>query len=942
MIPSFLAWILLVTLAGAVLADAWLPWRDRTDALERLVLTLGLGYAWSVVAGLALNATPWGVRGATFVGATLLLAVVVAGAQRWRGGQACGRPRPLDRRIWLAVAAVIAFAALFRLPNLGWSEFQGDEALVLHKAAATIDGRHDAIYVHKKGPAEILITAEVYAVQRRIDEGTARLPFAVAMLAGLAALIVVGRGLFGARVGLMAAVILSLNGFFIAFGRVVQYQALVFLFGTLAVWCAWRYRWSAPSPPPSILPLPQTWGRGSGGEGLRPSDEDRQPSDEDLPNDAPRWLLLTALFLACGLLSHYDAALVAPAIAYLVVARWRAVPGSLRRERLAVAAGFALGTALLAAFYVPLVRHPYFQSTTLKYLVEVRLGGGGSEGGGAPYNALPKWMGLANFYSSAYYLVALDLLVAAAVTARLVRRWPRAGWAAAAFGVLAIPALVLRPEWFALTDDIEGRSWAILVIGVALALVVLAAPRDPAWTTTALWLAAPVLFYATLVEAPRTHFHIVFPALSLIAALPITAVWNRQYPAPSIGGGVGERSSPGAGALGRPVARIALASLTLVGAYSAFYAWMVFVQHDVAYKRAYPAVKVAGAWYPFAELPGSGWFGFPYRAGWKAIGSVDADITGDYDSNEEPAVTAWYTRGKPRCGEAPRDVFIASRVQDRQPVLDPDADEVPDAPPSAAELSAKGYRLLGTYEGGAGDEIAQWALSTSLKVNEPYTPYRIRQGNGLFHPAFGGYPLHGMFDRLTDPRYDAGLPLDDPQRLIDQRRDDRFGQPALTGLSGWRSDAGGIGDGSWAAMDTVGHTGPTQTIGTMPGERLVLTLAWSMLAPSIPPNSQVFVHIEREGERLIGQADGPPRPPVETVCGKPRALSSLAVGESVLDRRVIDIASDAPPGEYDLLVGIYDYESGERMPVTGGPDAGQNRVRLTTIRVVDSPPENSP
>ena len=82
---------------------------------------------------------------------------------------------------WLAVAAVIAFAALFRLPILAWSEFQGDEALVLHKAAATIDGRHDAIYVHKKGPAEILITAEVYAVQRRIDEGTARLPFAVAM-----------------------------------------------------------------------------------------------------------------------------------------------------------------------------------------------------------------------------------------------------------------------------------------------------------------------------------------------------------------------------------------------------------------------------------------------------------------------------------------------------------------------------------------------------------------------------------------------------------------------------------------------------------------------------------------------------------------------------------------------------------------------------------------
>ena|GEM_PF-514727 len=907
MIPSFLGWLILVALAGTVLTDAWLPWRDRTDALERVVLTLGLGYAWAVVAGMALNATPWGVRGATFVGATLVLAVVVAGGQRLRRAQACGRPRPLDRRTWLAVAAVIAFASLFRLPNLGWSEFQGDEALVLHKAAATIDGRHDAIYVHKKGPAEILITAEVYAVQRRIDEGTARLPFAVAMLAGLAAMLVVGRGLFEARVGLAATVILSLNGFFIAFGRVVQYQALVFLFGTLAVWCAWRYRHAA--------------------------DDDR--------DGAGRWLVLCALFLACGLLSHYDAALVAPAVGYLVVARWRAVPGSLRRERWAVAAGFALGTALLAAFYVPLVRHPYFQSTTLKYLVEVRLGGGGGEGGGAPYNALSKWMGLANFYSSAYYLVALDVLVAAAVTARLVRRWPRAGWAATAFGVLAIPALVLRPEWFALTDDIEGRSWAILVIGVALALVVLAAPRDPAWTTAALWLAAPVLFYATLVEAPRTHFHIVFPALSLIAALPITALWHRIHPSPSIGGGVGERSSPGAGALGRWAPPIA-ASLAIVAAYSAFYSWMVFVQHDVAYKRGYPDVQVAGAWYPFAELPGSGWFGFPYRAGWRVIGSVDADIAGDYDSNEEPAVTAWYTRGKPRCGETPQDVFIATRVQDRQPVLDPEADEAPDAPPSAAELSAKGYRLLGTVEGGAGDEIAQWARSATLKVDEPYAPYTIRQPEGFVHSPFGSFPIGWMFDRTTDPRYDAGLPFEDPERLIDQRRDDRFGQPALARLAGWRSDAGGIGDGSWVATDTVGHTGPTETIGALPGERLVLTLAWSAIASSIPQSAQVFVHIEREGERTVGQSDGPPRPPVETVCGKPRALSSLGVGESVLDRRVIDLHPDAPPGDYDLLVGIYDYATGERLLVTGGPDTGRNRVRLATISVSDTPFEDSP
>ncbi|MBK6767755.1 MAG: hypothetical protein IPG72_01720 [Ardenticatenales bacterium] len=361
-------------------------------------------------------------------------------------------------------------------------------------------------------------------------------------------------------------------------------------------------------------------------------------------------------------------------------------------------------------------------------------------------------MGLANFYSSAYYLVALDLLVAAAVTARLVRRWPRAGWAAAAFGVLAIPALVLRPEWFALMDDIEGRSWAVLVIGVALALVVLAAPRDPAWTTTALWLAAPVLFYATLVEAPRTHFHVVFPALSLIAALTIAALWNRINPSPSIGGGVGERSTPGAGAVGRWAPPVA-AALAVVAAYSAFYSWMVFVQHDVAYKRGYPDVKVAGAWYPFAELPGSGWFGFPYRAGWKAIGSVDADITGDYDSNEEPAVTAWYTRGKPRCGEAPALAVRRGRRPGSPARSRPDAGEAGCAPSAATLGHRDRFGLAPTKVGAVAGSGTRGGSPVLARSANP--PHRMPARRMVCsHRRLRGLPrcVRAKFDReLTGP-----------------------------------------------------------------------------------------------------------------------------------------------------------------------------------------------
>ncbi|MEA3407908.1 MAG: hypothetical protein U9R48_07505 [Chloroflexota bacterium] len=53
---------------------------------------------------------------------------------------------------------MIVIAAFFRFFNLSYAEFQGDEVAVLHKAAACIQGRQDALFLHKKGPAEILVS----------------------------------------------------------------------------------------------------------------------------------------------------------------------------------------------------------------------------------------------------------------------------------------------------------------------------------------------------------------------------------------------------------------------------------------------------------------------------------------------------------------------------------------------------------------------------------------------------------------------------------------------------------------------------------------------------------------------------------------------------------------------------------------------------------------
>jgi len=834
------AFVALWAAPGWLAVDALLPERRETDAVDRAVLALAAGLALLVLTGWWTTAV-WGHLSAPLLVAGHLVTSSALAAMALRRG-ARGRPRPAGRAAWAALVGVVVFGAALRLPNLGYSELQGDEAIVLAKAAALVDGRRDAYLVHKKGPAEILIAAQAYAlrgganddVDGRIDERAARLPFALAMLVGLAAFYALGRAMFGWRVALVAGMLLGLNGFFVAFGRVVQYQAVVFALSAGALLCAFRLSGVRRQGGTELGQADGEWR----GRGATAGDGDGVAT----PNE-PGWWLLAALLLAVGILAHYDAALAGPAILVLAARRWRHVPGAWRADRRAVAAGAVLGAVLLAAFFVPLVSHPYFRETTLQYLVEVRLGGGeeGSWWLRFPEN-LRRSTALATFYSPVWYGLALVVLAVVEVGRRLRGRVsPGAGW------------------------------WAVLV-----------------------WWLVPLGFYFVLVESPRTHFHVAYPAWVLIASLGAWWIWRRLE-------GRALRAAAGVGAA------------ALVAACG-WYAWYAFLQHDVEYRRDYPEARPAGFPLPVAELPSSGWFGFPYRAGWKAIGALYADGTfsGDYDSNEEPAVTAWYTRGAPRCFDRPRYAFVAEAVQDVKPLFGPEPNDV----------LAADYVRIGAVTSGGRERIA---LYERRDLHDPAAP----------PIAVAVEDAAPRFDlRLSGPRFDAGLPAADPERWIAHRVDAPFGGQVR--LVGWSV----AGAGSAAVGRAPGGAGPGEaSIGVpefavRPGARLVLTLVWRAEGP-IDRDWNVFAHVEREGEGIAGQSDGPPEPPVETVCGsEPSPVSAWPPDAVVEDRRAIAIDPSTPPGDYDLLVGLYDYATLDRLPVLDASGApAESRVRLAVVRV---------
>ncbi len=614
-------------LPGAILLALVLPgwgWANwllpRRRILPRLVLSLGLSYALTSLGVLALHYLPGPLR----LWQLLALLNVVSGLGFLVSGFVTQNPKPETRNLkpetlWIAIVFLLAF--FLRFAWLNYSEFQGDESLAMITAAEIIDGHDDTLFLRGKGPGEVLLPAAVWRLSSPITEGAARLPFAIAGMGGILTLYLLAEDWFSKRIALYSAAILAASGFMVGFSRIVQYQPIVLWMSALSLWAIWQWR----------------------------------------QNKEGRWAFVSGLFLGVGLLAHYDAILVIPAIGWLFTkaeggrrkaeekdegGRRKAEEKRLRsqtefRNEKKAASIFILhpsafrlpsssfplwlvaflGSALL--FYLPYFLDPQI-SRTGSYL-------GDRIGGGLLKNNLLDFLHFNSFYSSFYYVLIAGLLLAGFVGWALWgRRWAGVGAAAIVIGL-------------ALWPNALGNFTAI-----PFGLVLLAAFLSPALSlpqqAALLWFAVPFMGYNFAVATPLTHIYTALPGWALLAG------WS-----------AGEIRLP-------PAARLATNALLLT--LSTFYLWNAFVRHDVEFLPNYPASNPVVFYTPFDDRPETGFFGFAHRVGWKSVGALIADgsLAGDYGSNEEEDVTSWYTRHAPRaCDPGAEFFYAASTVMDSVP-----------------------------------------------------------------------------------------------------------------------------------------------------------------------------------------------------------------------------------------------------------------------------------
>jgi len=110
------------------------------------------------------------------------------------------------------------------------------------------------------------------------------------------------------------------------------------------------------------------------------------------------------------------------------------------------------------------------------------------------------------------------------------------------------------------------------------------------------------------------------------------------------------------------------------------------------------------------------------------------------------------------------------------------------------------------------------------------------------------------------------------------------------------------------------------------GDTLHLTLYWQAQA-EIDESYTVFTHLLDKDNRIWGQRDNIPR-------GSTLPTSCWVKGEIIVDEYDIPIQPDAPPGQYVIEIGMYQLDTGQRLPIIGLEEQGiDDRVLLEEITV---------
>lgn len=241
---------------------------------------------------------------------------------------------------YLPVIFLILITAYLRFANLGYSDYQGDEikAFYLPSPSQTLT---DFLIEQRKGPTQFIITYVIKIFDPVYENRfLTRVPFAIASFLAVIYFYKFVGLYFSQKTAFYSAFLFSVNGLFVAFGRIVQYQAFVILFSILAL-----YFFS--------LSLKEVKWRIAG-----------------IYYGMAAWGL--------AILTHYDGIFIAPFVIYILINWYLLFPSKKHLVKLMhlFLAGL-IPIVLLSVFYIPFIQN--LSAETIAYWNSRLEGGGGGK-----------------------------------------------------------------------------------------------------------------------------------------------------------------------------------------------------------------------------------------------------------------------------------------------------------------------------------------------------------------------------------------------------------------------------------------------------------------------------------------------------------------------------------------------------------------------------------
>ncbi len=115
-----------------------------------------------------------------------------------------------------------------------------------------------------------------------------------------------------------------------------------------------------------------------------------------------------------------------------------------------------------------------------------------------------------------------------------------------------------------------------------------------------------------------------------------------------------------------------------------------------------------------------------------------------------------------------------------------------------------------------------------------------------------------------------------------------------------------------------------------PGRRIVLNIIFHVLGET-DTDYTIYLHVT-DGENIVATWDHMP--------GNDRYVTSLwEPGEYIEDQRWVELPADVPPGTYHVNMGLYNLQTGERLPVWVGDVETDGFQLIDVVNQLSGPPE---